>query len=89
MSEKENIIDDFCANFDVSIMKMKDFDSAFLGVLRKPGEKFVACYDYGICIEILMSVRGVSRREAIEDFEKHIFPLYKGEYMPYFLVRNK
>ena len=61
------------------------FEDAFMGVVRSCGAQPKACYDYGKCIEILVSRDGMSEEDALDFFEFNVAGAYVGEYTPAFL----
>lgn len=64
-------------------MLMHGFEDAFVGGLRKVGQKYpIAVYDYAKCIDILMARDGMETEEAVEFIETQCLNAWFGEGTP-------
>lgn len=64
-------------------MLMHGFEDAFVGGLRKVGQKLpIAVYDYQGCVDILMNRDGMSQDEAVEFIESQSLSAYFGTGTP-------
>lgn len=62
---------------------MNGFEDAFVGGLRKVGQKYpIAVYDYQGCIDILMTRDQMSQDEAVEFIESNSLNAYFGKGTP-------
>jgi len=74
------------------ILLADGFEEAFMGVVESFGTAPKACYNYDVCINILMadgdfpSQTGMTYDEAVEYIEFNVTQAYVGEHTPAFLM---
>lgn len=61
------------------------FEDALVGICYQYGRPPIACYDYHLCIEILMKRDKMDRDQAVEFFEFNTLGAYVGESTPAFI----
>mgnify|MGYP001572929140 CR=1 FL=1 len=67
------------------ILLADGFEDAFIGVVESFGAAPKACYDYDICIDVLM--KDMDEGEAIEFMEFNVTGAYVGEFTPAFIKK--
>jgi hypothetical protein len=67
----------------VEVLTADGFDEAFVGVVERFNEGFVACYDRAKCIEILEK-QGMSNEDAEEYFSFNVAGAWVGAKTPFF-----
>lgn len=68
------------------ILLVDGFEDAFIGVVESYGAAPKACYDYDVCLDILM--KDMDEGEAIEFMEFNVTSAYVGEFTPAFIKLN-
>lgn len=71
-------------NMNEEALLADGLEDALLGVCYRAGQEPVACYDYDICLQILMN-QGMSEHEAVEYFEFNVLGAWVGEGTPVFI----
>jgi hypothetical protein len=74
------------------ILLADGFEEAFMGIVESFGNEPKACYDYDVCIDILMvgfsdDYHAMTRDEAIEYMEFNVTGAYVGEFTPAFIKK--
>ncbi len=67
------------------ILLADGFEDAFIGVVESFGAAPKACYDYDVCIDVLM--KDMDEGEAIEFMEFNVTSAYVGEFTPAFIKK--
>lgn len=75
---------DLITEYNEDALLADGFEDALIGVGIRCGMPYVACYDAGKCIRILMD-QGMSEEDAIEYFDFNVTGADVGEAMPIFV----
>lgn len=60
------------------------YDAALMGVVQRPCQGYVACYDYDKCVECLMQHEKMSFTDAVEWMEHNVVSAFMGDHTPVF-----
>ena len=81
----ENYLEENYPDYMDKILLADGFEEAFMGIVESFGSEPKACYDYDVCIDILM--KDMDEGEAIEFMEFNVSGAYVGEFTPAFIKK--
>ena len=73
------------AEYNPDMLFAEGFDKALIGVCRSSKGAFVAAYDFGMCVQMLVEDEGMCLEEAIGWMEYNVIGSHMGDHTPVFI----